>query len=206
MMIAVAGGSGSGKSTIVQMIKSKCDDLDILVFEQDHYYRDLSQLSVVERAQQNFDHPEAIDHKLMTSHLLELASGNAVERPTYDFASHTVTGERVVLQPAPVIIFDGIFALYYDNIRPLYDLKIYVDIEDDIRLVRRLLRDVEQRGRSMAGVVDQYLKSVAPMHKAYIAPTKAQADLIVRWETRNEAIVNHLARMIKGRVHDERTS
>lgn len=201
-MIAVSGGSGSGKTTLVgRLVGSVTADTTqnpmVQVLHLDHYYRDLSHLSPDERDRQNFDHPQAFDTELLRTHLTDLRNGEAIDRPTYDFASHTRRTETVRLSPASVIVLDGILSLHWPEVRDLLDLKIFVDVSDDVRFIRRLRRDINERGRTVEGVITQYLSSVKTMHDAFVAPQRNVADIIVSWEDYNDRAVAMLAGMVR---------
>jgi uridine kinase len=196
IMIAIAGGSGSGKTTIARKIKDQCNGFSTLLFQLDHYYRDLSHLSPLERDKVNFDHPDALEMSLIEDHIKRLSSGLPIERPTYDFASHTRCLETVPLQSADVVIIDGIFSLYSSQVRKYLDCSIFVDVSDDVRFIRRLRRDVDERGRSNDGVIAQYLSSVKPMHEQFVAPTKYLADFVVHWDHYNDRTIGMLKNMI----------
>lgn len=199
-VISVAGGSGSGKTTIVNLIKEQCHSSshasDLLVFTQDHYYRDLSHLPVEDRNNVNFDHPDSIDIELMSEHLQALLKGKSIQRPTYDFATHTRAKQTVELASADIILIDGIFSLYFESLRSLANLKLYVDVSDDIRFIRRLKRDMQQRGRSMDSVIAQYFATVRPMHREYVESSKVFADLIILWEQSNTSTIERLVKML----------
>ncbi len=197
LLVAVTGGSGSGKSTIVRKVCEYSPDLPIAVLQQDHYYRDLSHLKPAERDAVNFDHPASLDMALIQAHLESLANGVAIDRPTYDFATHTRTKEVVRMEPMPIIMFDGILALHDPGIRRLFDISVFVDVPDDVRFIRRLRRDVRERGRSVEGVIEQYLGSVKPMHDEFVAPTRRMADLVISWERWNDRSIAMLANAMR---------
>ena len=156
-LVAIAGGSGSGKTTIVDRVKAMIPSVDVLIFNGDHYYTDLSHLPIERRSMVNFDHPDAIDNKLLIDHVQKLMNNEPVERPTYDFNLHTRLEKTETLQPAKFIFFDSIFALYHPEIRELCSMRFFVDVGDDLRFIRRLTRDIKERSRSVESVVDQYL-------------------------------------------------
>lgn len=195
-IMAIAGGSGSGKTTLVRMLTERRSDSDILVIPMDHYYKDLSHLSMEERDLRNFDHPDALDLATLGQHLSALRQGQSVDRPTYDFASHTRSKASVRLTPRKAIILDGILSLHDPALRMLLDLSVYIDVDDDVRFIRRLRRDTMERGRTMDSVIRQYLASVKSMHDAYVAPQKHVADIIVSWMEYNERAVAMLSHMM----------
>jgi uridine kinase len=201
LMIGIAGGSGSGKTTIARKIQEQCADISTTLFQLDHYYRDLAHLEPSERDKVNFDHPESLEMDLLASHIEMLANGQSIDRPSYEFASHTRSSKVARLDPVDVIIVDGIFALYSPEIRKRLNLSIFVDVSDDVRFIRRLRRDVDERGRSNDGVIKQYLTTVKPMHDQFVAPTKYQADLVVHWDNYNERTIHMLAKMIRTSIN-----
>jgi len=196
IMIGIAGGSGSGKTTIARKIQERCGSLSTLLFQLDHYYRDLAHLDPTERDKINFDHPDSLEMNLLAKHVEMLANGQPIDRPTYEFASHTRSSKVARLEPTDVIIVDGIFALFSQEIRRHLACSIFVDVSDDVRFIRRLRRDVDERGRTNDGVIKQYLASVKPMHDQFVAPTKYQADLVVQWDNYNERTIDMLTKMI----------
>lgn len=196
-IIAVAGGSGSGKTTLVGRLMKALGERDILVLQLDHYYNDLSTLPMSERDRKNFDHPDAFDTKVLAAQLKALADGKTIDRPTYDFATHSRTKEVKKLNPEPVILLDGILALHWPEVRELLDLAIFVDVDDDVRIIRRLKRDVSERGRTIDSVITQYLATVKSMHDTYCAPQRDVADIVVRWMDYNDSAVAMIAAMIR---------
>ncbi|MBC7530871.1 MAG: uridine kinase [Oligoflexus sp.] len=196
-MVAVSGGSGSGKTTFVSKLQARLDKESPLVLSIDHYYKDLGHLSHEERASCNFDDPESIEKSLLYKQISLLHDGQSVDRPSYDFASHTRTDLTQTLEPSSVIIVDGIFSLCYPELFQLYDLKIFIDVDDDVRVVRRIRRDMAERGRSFESCALQYLGTVKAMHKKHIEPTKAAADIIIPWQTMNERAVGAITDLIQ---------
>ncbi|MCG8607967.1 uridine kinase [bacterium] len=179
IVIGIAGGSGSGKTLISQNIYSELGSDRVLLLYQDSYYRDLSHLTPKERSQQNFDHPSAIDTALLVAHLKALVARQTIEQPTYDFVTHTRRKQTKTIGPHAIIVLEGILVLENSGLRDLMDIKVYVDTDPDIRLIRRLRRDILDRGRSMESVVRQYEESVRPMHLQFVEPSKRYADIII---------------------------
>jgi uridine kinase len=178
LTIGVVGGSGSGKTTVARAIESGLD-VDVAFLDQDAYYRDLAHLDLEERKRVNFDHPDAFDADLFVAHLEALVAGHPIEKPTYDFAAHTRAARTVRLEPRDVIVVDGILLFAEARLRALLDIKVYVDVADDVRFIRRLRRDVEERGRAVDDVIRQYLETVRPMHLEFVEPSKRWADVIL---------------------------
>jgi len=179
ILIGVAGGSGSGKTLVVQHMIQQLGSDRVVVLQQDSYYKDSSHLPFEERAKQNFDHPDAIDSDLLIQHVEELLNGWTVDIPLYDFTTHTRRTETSRAGPHDIIVLEGILILDNPRLRELMDIKVYVDTDPDIRFIRRLKRDTAERGRTMQTVVEQYEKSVRPMHLQFVEPTKRYADIIV---------------------------
>lgn len=179
IVIGVTGGSGSGKTSVSQQIVNNFSELSVLLLEQDAYYKDQSHLPFEERLKTNYDHPLAFDNDLFYDHLTRLIEGRAIDKPVYDYSRHTRSDEVIHVEPRDVIIVEGILILDDKSIRNLMDIKVYVDTDDDIRLARRILRDINERGRTVQSVIDQYVDVVKPMHHQFIEPTKRYADIIV---------------------------
>lgn len=196
-IVAVAGGSGSGKTTFVQALAEQLKDLEPLVLATDHYYKDLSHVSPELRNVTNFDDPGSIESELLEQHLDQLRRGEAISRPSYDFITHTRAKQAISVQAGGVIFVDGIFALCDDKINKLYDLKLFVDVDEDRRLIRRIRRDVESRGRTFDSTAQQYFNTVKPMYQRYIEPCKWKSDLIVPWERINTEAVALVSRLIR---------
>ncbi|MGF9907689.1 uridine kinase [Brevibacillus porteri] len=179
VLIGVAGGSGSGKTTVAKELYRQFQNDSVTMIEQDSYYKDQSHLSPEERALTNYDHPFAFDNDLLLAHLQELLQGKAIQKPIYDFKEHNRKPEQIQVDPKDVIILEGMLILEDERIRDLMDIKVFVDTDADVRIVRRIVRDIEERGRSLDSVVTQYLNVVRPMHLQFIEPTKRYADVII---------------------------
>ena len=179
VIIAVAGGSSSGKTTVVNKILKNLEGYNIVVIKQDDYYKDQSNLSMEERKLVNYDHPFSLDNDLFFSHLQNLIHGQLIEKPTYDFVNLTRAKEIEVISPAKIIILEGILVLEDERIRGIADIKIFVEADDDLRFIRRLKRDTTERGRTIESVIAQYLTTVKPMHYAFVKPSKRYADIII---------------------------
>lgn len=178
LIIGVAGGSGSGKTTVARAIHAALG-MGGAFIDQDAYYKELGHLSLEERKRVNFDHPDSIDFDLFLDHLTRLSSGQPIEKPTYDFAAHTRSDRRILIQPSDVILVDGILLFVDPRLRLLFDIKVFVDVDDDVRFIRRLQRDLTERGRTLDDVIRQYLATVRPMHLEFVEPSKRYADVIL---------------------------
>ena len=179
LVIGLAGGTGSGKTTVAEAIVRALDGERVAFLEHDAYYRDLRPLPFEERAGQNFDHPDAFETDLMVDHLRQLRAGRAVQKPIYDYSTHLRTEQSTRVEPASVIVVEGILVLAEPVLRDLMDLKIFVDTDSDLRFVRRMARDIKERGRTPESVIDQYLATVRPMHLQFVEPSKRHADMII---------------------------
>lgn len=179
VVIGVAGGSGSGKTSVTKAIYDSFKSQSILMIEQDYYYKDQSHLPMEQRLKTNYDHPLAFDNDLLIKHIQKLLQHEPVEKPVYDYAIHTRSNKVIHVEPKDVIILEGILILEDERIRDLMDIKLYVDTDADLRIIRRLLRDIKERGRSMDSVIDQYVNVVRPMHNQFIEPTKRYADVVI---------------------------
>ncbi len=179
ILIGITGGTGSGKSTIADALYSNFSKDRITMIQQDMYYKDQSHLSMEERVKTNYDHPMAFDNDLLVEHLQKLIKGEAIEKPRYDFTIHNRAKDTTTVEPREIIIVEGILILEDERIRDLLDIKVYVDTDADIRILRRLVRDINERGRTVDSVIDQYLKMVRPMHMEFTEPTKRYADIII---------------------------
>ena len=179
VIIGVAGGSGSGKTTVVRKIVEALGDDHVSVLEHDRYYRDHPELRLEERAQLNYDHPASLETDLMVRHVQALRDGSAVEVPVYDFARHARVSATTPVAPRTAIIVEGILIFADAPLRDLMDVKVFVDADDDTRFIRRLQRDIAERGRTAESVIDQYLNTVKPMHLEFVEPSKRYADVII---------------------------
>lgn len=179
IVIGVTGGSGSGKTSVSEQIVKNFSGLSVMLLQQDSYYKDQSSLTFEERLNTNYDHPLAFDNDLFIEHLKQLINGDGIDIPQYNFAEHTRSTKTIHQEPRDVIIVEGILILDDKRLRNLMDIKIYVDTDDDIRLSRRILRDINERGRSVDSVIGQYIEVVKPMHHQFIEPTKRYADVII---------------------------
>ncbi|HEY8804149.1 MAG TPA: uridine kinase [Clostridium sp.] len=179
ILIGITGGTGSGKSTIAREIYKQFDETCIAMIEQDSYYKDQSNLSYNERIKINYDHPDAFDTSLLVKHLNLLLEWKVIQKPIYNFEIHNRIKETVSVKPREIIIFEGILILQEKILRDMLDIKIYVDTDADVRFIRRLTRDIKERGRTTDSVIKQYLNVVKPMHEQFIEPTKRYADIII---------------------------
>jgi uridine kinase len=179
MIIGICGGTGSGKTTIARRIIEGVGCESVILIEQDSYYRNLEDMPLDERHQANFDHPDAIDSDLLMNHIKRLKAGQPVEMPVYDFATHTRSAETERLVPKPVVLVEGILIFSEPRILELLDIRVFVDTPDDIRFIRRLRRDVAERGRTVESVIEQYYATVRPMHFEFVEPSKRNADIII---------------------------
>ena len=204
IVIAVAGGTGSGKTTVAKEILERVGAQHIAYIPHDAYYRDLSHLSPDERSQVNFDHPDSLETKLLVEHLRALRDGRAVEIPIYDFTTHTRTPHTRRVELAPVILVEGILVFVEPELRDLFDVKLYVDSDADVRFIRRLRRDILERGRTVESVCDQYLSTVRPMHLEFVEPSKRYADVIIPEGGFNEVAIEMVAARLRGLL-DEQT-
>ena len=207
LIIGICGGTGSGKTTITDRIISALAPESVLVLQQDHYYRDFPDLSLEERAKQNYDHPDAFDTALLIEHLKDLRAGRGIERPIYDFAKYERAPRTVRMNPAPAVILEGILIFESKELSDLMDIKIFVDTDADLRFIRRLRRDIRERGRTVDSVVEQYLSTVRPMHMEFVEPSKRNTDVIIPEGGHNEVgidLVIQKSRSLVGGGMDEK--
>ncbi len=179
ILIGITGGTGSGKSTVSREILRHIGESDVCTIEQDSYYKDQSHLTFEERVKTNYDHPLAFDNELLIKHLKDLLNNKAIEKPIYDFEQHNRKKETVTVHPKRIIILEGILILNDEELRNLCDIKIFVDTDSDVRLIRRIVRDIRDRGRTLESVIDQYMATVRPAHLQFVEPSKKYADIII---------------------------
>jgi uridine kinase len=200
LILGIAGGSGSGKSTIARSILSALPEGSGVLLEQDHYYRPQSHLPPAERERVNYDHPDALELDLLAHHVEELRAGRAIERPSYDFTTHDRAPGGTRVEPSKVIVVEGILVLSDERLRSSFEVKLFVDTDADIRLMRRVRRDLEQRGRTFAQVRKQYYETVRPMHLAFVEPSKRFADIIIPEGGQNRVALDFLVGFIRSRA------
>ncbi|WP_418639230.1 uridine kinase [Winogradskyella sp.] len=200
LIIGIAGGTGCGKTTVVNTILNELPEGEVGVISQDSYYKDTSHLSYDERVKINFDHPRSIDFELLEKHLIELKKGNAIDQPVYSFVKHNRTGDTINTIPRKVMIVEGILILSHAEIRNLFDIKIYVHADSDERLIRRLKRDITERGRDINEVLTRYQNTLKPMHQQFIEPMKEYADIIIPNNKYNTVAVDIVKTIINERL------
>ena len=192
ILIGIAGGTGSGKTSIAKELSSNFSKSDIILIEQDSYYKDLSNISISEREKINFDHPNSIDFSLMTKHLKSLKNGIQTKIPIYDFATHTRKKSTKTIDKHRIILLEGIFSLFNDKIRDMMNIKIYIDTPNDLRIIRRIKRDIDERNRTFESIIKQYYENVRPMHIKFVKPTKQYADIIIPMVSKNKIAIDIL--------------
>lgn len=196
IVIGIAGGIGSGKSTLVKKIKEEFHDRTTIM-SHDFYYKQHNDITFEQRKKLNYDHPESFDTDLMIEHIRELASGREIQRPVYDFTIHNRVDDTVTVKPAKVIIVEGILIFENKELRDMFDIKLFIDTDADVRIIRRILRDVSERGRTLESVVNQYLTTVKPMHEQFVEPYKKYADIIIPEGGHNQVAIE----MVNHRIH-----
>ncbi len=202
LIIGIAGGTASGKTSISKHIQEAYKDVtSVLIIRQDDYYKDQSHLPMSERILTNYDHPDAFDNDLLVAQIQELISGKDIAKPTYDFVNHTRSSVTETCHPCDVLILEGLFVLQDEKIRDMLDIKVFVDTDADVRFIRRLLRDVQERGRTMESVVTQYTNTVRPMHESFIEPSKRYADIIIPEGGENKVAIDLLNTKISSIIH-----
>jgi uridine kinase len=204
MIIGICGGTGSGKTTVANRILESVAKDEVIFLQQDSYYRDLDDLPLDYRRMRNFDHPDAIDNDLLVRHVRALKAGEAVELPVYDFKTHTRLAETLHMEPRPIIIVEGILIFAEPRLLEEMDIKVYVDTPDDIRFIRRLRRDIAERGRTVESVIDQYEATVRPMHMQFVEPSKRHADVIIPEGGHNIVSIGLISGRIRERLADAR--
>jgi uridine kinase len=200
VIIGIAGGSGSGKTTVVRRLMASLGDDQVSVLEHDRYYRDRSDLRLEERASLNYDHPDSLETDLLVQHVKALRAGGPIQAPLYDFARHNRLEVCETVQPRTAIIVEGILIFADAPLRALMDVKVFVDADDDTRFIRRLQRDITDRGRTVQSVIDQYLGTVKPMHLEFVEPSKRYADIIVPKGGHNDVAIEMLLTLARGLV------
>ncbi|WP_044895998.1 uridine kinase [Bacillus alveayuensis] len=197
VVIGVAGGTGSGKTSVTKAIYEHFQGHSILMLEQDYYYKDQSHLPFEERLKTNYDHPLAFDNDLLIDHLHKLLNYEPIEKPVYDYALHTRSDKVIHVEPKDVIILEGILVLEDERLRNLMDIKLFVDTDADIRIIRRILRDIKERGRTIDSVIEQYVSVVRPMHNQFVEPTKRYADIIIPEGGQNHVAIDLMVTKIQ---------
>ena len=205
LVIGIAGGSGSGKSTVARNVAQSLTAASVAFIDMDAYYRNFSHLPIEERRKINWDHPDAFDWELLVAQLGQLGAGEAIAKPVYDFVTHTRSARTVTIPPADVVVIDGILLFADSRVRDLCDVKIFVDADADIRLIRRMKRDMAKRGRPLDEILEQYLSTVQPMHLQFVEPSKRYADVIVPRGGHNQIAIEMLIAKIQRRLDAART-
>lgn len=203
MIIGICGGTGSGKTTVARRILENVSDEQVVFLQQDSYYRNLGDMPVELRHAINFDHPDALDNDLFINHVKALRAGEAIEMPVYDFSIHTRKAETIHIAPKPILIIEGILIFVDAALRAQMDIKIFVDTDDDLRFIRRLQRDVNERGRTVESVIKQYLETVRPMHEQFVEPSKRHADVIIPEGGYNEVGIDLISGKIRTQLQKE---
>ncbi|MGY0837328.1 uridine kinase [Aerococcus urinaeequi] len=203
IIIGVTGGTGSGKTTVTRKIIEEFGDVSLAYIPQDAYYKDQSHLTMDERALTNYDHPLAFDNDLLSDHIRQLLDGESVQMPVYDFTQHNRAEETIRLEPKEVIIIEGILIFFDKELRDLMDIKVFVDTDDDIRIIRRIKRDMAERGRSLDSIIDMYTSVVKPMHEQFIEPTKKFADIIIPEGGSNNVAIDLMTTKIRSIIPDD---
>ena len=200
LIVGIAGGTGSGKTTVVKKIIESLPKDEVSVLYQDSYYKDNKHLSLEERRKVNFDHPRAIDFELLKEHISELRKGNSIEQPIYSFVQHTRTADTIKTHPRKVMIVEGILIFNDKDLRDMFDVKIFVHADSDERLIRRVRRDITERGRTVDEVLSRYQTTLKPMHEQFIEPTKTYADLIIPNDRRNKVAIDVIISLIRNNI------
>lgn len=204
MIIGICGGTGSGKTTIARAIVEAVGAKKVVLVEQDSYYRNLSDMPLDERKQANFDHPDSLDSDMLVNHLLRLKQGLSVEMPLYDFKTHTRSSKIEIIEPKPVVLVEGILIFAEPRVLALLDVRVYVDTPDDVRLMRRLKRDFTERGRSFERTLEQYERTIRPMHFEFVEPSKRNADIIIPEGAQTGVSVELLCGLVREKLVEEK--
>ncbi len=202
IIIGIAGGTGSGKTTLADKLVNSFGKEEVSILRHDAYYKRHDNMTFEERCKLNYDHPDAFDNDLLVEHILDLKEGKSIEMPVYDYTIHNRSDETITVEPAPVVILEGILIFAEPTLCDLMDIKVFVDTDADVRILRRIIRDVNERGRSLDNIIRQYLTTVKPMHEQFVEPSKRRADLIIPEGGRNEVALDMLIHRI--RVHLKR--
>jgi uridine kinase len=204
MIIGICGGTGSGKTTIARAIVGAVGAGNVVLVEQDSYYRNLADMPLDERHQANFDHPDSIDSDMLVNHILRLKQGLTVEMPLYDFKTHTRSNRIEIIEPKPVVIVEGILIFAETRVLDLLDVRVFVDTPDDVRFIRRLQRDISERGRTVESVIGQYYRTVRPMHHEFVEPSKRNADIIIPEGGQMGVSVEFLCSLVREKLSKEK--
>ncbi len=204
LIIGIAGGTGSGKSTVARRVAESLPGMSVAFIDMDGYYKNFIELPIEQRRRINWDHPDSIDWELLENQLAELAAGRAIEKPVYDFVQHVRSPQRVPVPPADVVVIDGILLFVEPQVRDLCDVKVFVDADADIRLIRRIRRDIARRGRPLEEILDQYVKTVQPMHLQFVEPSKRYADVIVPRGGHNTVAIGMIVARIREQLEQDR--
>ncbi len=204
MIIGICGGTGSGKTTIARAIVEAVGAENVVLVEQDSYYRNLADMPLDERHQANFDHPDSIDSDMLVNHLLRLKQGLQVEMPLYDFKTHTRSNRIEIIEPRQVVIVEGILIFAETRVLDLLDVRVFVDTPDDIRFIRRLQRDIKERGRTVESVIGQYYRTVRPMHHEFVEPSKRYADIIIPEGAQTGVSLEFLCSLVREKLKEEK--
>jgi len=206
MIIGICGGTGSGKTTIARSIVDTVGEDKVVLIEQDSYYRNLADMPLDERHQANFDHPDSIDSEMLVNHIMRLKQGLTVEMPVYDMVTHTRSDRIEIIEPKPIVIIEGILIFSEPRVLDLIDIRIFVDTPDDVRLMRRMRRDINERGRSFERTLDQYERTIRPMHFEFVEPSKRHAHIIIPEGSNSGITVEFLCGMIREKLNEQKTA
>lgn len=206
MIIGICGGTGSGKTTIARSIVDTVGEEKVVLIEQDSYYRNLADMPLDERHQANFDHPDSIDSEMLVNHIMRLKQGLTVEMPVYDMITHTRSDRIEIIEPKPIVIIEGILIFSEPRVLDLIDIRIFVDTPDDVRLMRRMRRDINERGRSFERTLDQYERTIRPMHFEFVEPSKRHAHIIIPEGSNSGITVEFLCGMIREKLNEQKTA